>query len=83
MPHSSVCTMTRRKADMYEGKWLFVSALDEEYCFQQLLLSVPHRRQDLLSDSNVSKTQWYLRNLIRQEEDAFSSLEDAILVFIT
>ena len=44
-------------------------------------MSVPFRcEKDLLSDSNVSRTykeECYLRNLIKQEEDALSSLEDA------
>ena len=62
-------------------RWWFLSALDgEEYYYQQLLLSVPFRREkDLLSDSNVSRTykeECYLRNLIKQEEDALSSLKD-------
>ena len=53
----------------------------EEYYYQQLLLNIPFRREkDLLSDSNMSTTykeECYLRNLIKQEEDALSSLEDA------
>ena len=59
--------------------------------YQQLLLHSPFRREDeLLSDSNVSNTykeECYLRNnIIKQEEDALSSLEDAakeILVWTT
>ena len=62
-------------------RWRFLSALDgEEYHYQQLLLSGPFGCKDLLSDSNVSRTykeECYLRNLIKQEEDALSSLEDA------
>ena len=63
--------------------WRFLSALDgEEYYYQQLFLRVPFRcEKDLLSDSNVSRTYeeecYYLRNLIKQEEGALSSLEDA------
>jgi hypothetical protein len=45
-----------------------------------MLLNVAFgREKDLLSNSNISKTykECYLRNLIKQEEDSISSLEDA------
>ena len=59
-------------------RWRFLTPLDgEQYYYQQLLLNVCFRKEDdLLSDNNMSKTykeECFLRNIIKQEEDALTS----------
>lgn len=63
-------------------RWRFLTSLDgEQYYYQQLLLHACFRKEDeLISDNNVSKTykeECFLRDIIKQEEDALSCLEDA------
>ncbi len=53
----------------------------EEYYYQMLLVNEPFRSEgDLISALNVSKTfkeECFLRELVKQDEDALASLEDA------
>ena len=63
-------------------RWRFLTPLDgNEYYYQVLLLNVPFRSEgELISDPNASgtfKEECFLRNLVRQEEDALDALEKA------
>ena len=63
-------------------RWRFLTPLDKnEYYYQVLLLNVPFRSEGkLISDPNASwtfKEECFLRNLVRQEEDALDALEKA------
>ena len=62
--------------------WRFLTPLDgNEYYYQVLLFNVPFRSEgELISDPNASgtlKEECFLRNLVRQEEDALDALEKA------
>ena len=63
-------------------RWRFLTPLDgNEYYYQVLLFNVPFRSEgELISDPNASgtfKEECFLRNLVRQEEDALDALEKA------
>ena len=82
--HVYIDTQGRHACQMLKEvipRWRFLTSLDGDEYYQQLLLNITiTRKKDLLSDSNVSKTykeECYLRNLIKQMEDALCSLEDA------
>ena len=63
-------------------RWRFLTPLDgNKYYYQVLLLNVPFRSEgELISDPNASgtfKEECFLRNLVRQEEDALDALDKA------